>query len=214
MPEAEDLDNPEQRRSTREAWLALAVETLVREGIDRVKVQVMAKQLKVSRSSFYWFFPTQQDLTRAMLDHWLSRNTGPILHRAARPAATICAAILNVAECWMNEDLFDPRLDMAVRLWGRRDEEVLKVVTEADTQRLDALTRMFQRYGYGAKEAMVRARVIYFTQIGHYTLDIQEDTATRLSNNLYYLRSFTGQEPTAEELERFDALWLAMKPRD
>lgn len=42
-------------RSTKEDWLNLAKETLIGEGIDQVKIQVMAKKLRVSRSSFYWF---------------------------------------------------------------------------------------------------------------------------------------------------------------
>lgn len=120
QPEAET-----QGRSTREDWLKLALETLIRDGIDRVKVQIMAKQLNVSRSSFYWFFKSPQDLNDQMLDYWLAKNTGPIIQRALRPAQTITEAILNVFECWANENLFDPRLDIAVRLWARRDPDVL-----------------------------------------------------------------------------------------
>lgn len=198
QPEAEA-----QGRSTREDWLKLALETLIRDGIDRVKVQIMAKQLNVSRSSFYWFFKSPQDLNDQMLEHWLAKNTGPIIQRALRPAQTITEAILNVFECWANEDLFDPRLDIAVRLWARRDAAVLAVVTSADQQRLDALTGMFTRHGYPAEEALVRARVLYFTQVGQYTLDIREDMDVRFSRTRIFVQSFCGQEPTDAEIARF-----------
>lgn len=199
-------------RSTREDWLKLALQTLIRDGIDRVKIQIMAKQLNVSRSSFYWFFRSPQDLNEQMLDHWLTKNTGPIIQRALRPAQTICEAILNVFECWVNEDLFDPHLDVAVRLWARRAPEVLKVVAGADQQRLDALTGMFQRHGFSEEDALVRARVLYFTQIGQYTLDIREDMALRFSRTRAYLHAFCGQEPTEKELARFEAAVLASAP--
>ena len=206
-PEQSDTDAP--GRSTREGWLKLALETLIRDGIDRVKIQIMAKQLNVSRSSFYWFFKSPQDLNDQMLDYWLAKNTGPIIQRALRPAQTITEAILNVFECWANEDLFDPRLDIAVRLWARRAPEVLAVVTSADQQRLDALTGMFTRHDYPAEEALVRARVLYFTQVGQYTLDIREDLALRLSRTRAYLQAFGAQEPTEKDLARFEALVMA-----
>lgn len=198
-------DQP-QGRSTKEDWLTLAIDTLIRDGIDRVKVQIMAKQLNVSRSSFYWFFKSSQDLHAQILDHWLAKNTGPIIQRALRPSQTITEAILNVFECWMDERLFDPELDVAVRLWARRDGGVHAVVSGADQQRLDALTRMFARHGYQDGEALVRARVLYFTQIGHYTLGITEDTAERLTRTRDYLFAFSGVEPAEHELKRFSAL--------
>lgn len=194
--------------STQEDWLKLALDTLIRDGIDRVKIQIMAKQLNVSRSSFYWFFKNPQDLNNQMLDYWLAKNTGPIIQRALRPAQTITEAILNVFECWANENLFDPRLDIAVRLWARRDSAVLAVVTSADQQRLDALTGMFIRHGFSAEEALVRARVLYFTQVGQYTLDIKEGMLVRFSRTRAFVQSFCGQAPTDAEIERFRVLAL------
>lgn len=202
----EQSDADAQGRSTREDWLRLALCTLIRDGIDRVKVQIMARQLKVSRSSFYWFFESPQDLNEQMLEYWLAKNTGPIIQRALRPAQTITEAILNVFECWANEELFDPHLDIAVRLWARRDPGVLAVVTSADQQRLDALTGMFTRHGFPAEEALVRARVLYFTQVGQYTLDIREDMTVRFSRTRAYVQSFCGQVPSDVEIDRFRTL--------
>lgn len=202
-------DSASQGRSSREDWLKLALETLIRDGIDRVKVQIMAKQLGVSRSSFYWFFKSPQDLNEQMLEAWLTKNTGPILDRAQRPAQTITEAILNVFECWANEDLFDPRLDIAIRLWARRAPEVLSVVVSADQQRLAALTNMFLRHDYPEDEALVRARVLYFTQVGQYTLDIREDMALRFSRTRSYLRTFSGKDPSDAEVARFKTVAFA-----
>ncbi|MDR0808514.1 MAG: TetR/AcrR family transcriptional regulator, partial [Gemmobacter sp.] len=61
-------------RRTRQDWLDLALTTLVEDGIDRVKVQIMARQLDVARSSFYWHFESREALHRAMLDDWLCKN--------------------------------------------------------------------------------------------------------------------------------------------
>jgi AcrR family transcriptional regulator len=190
-------------KSTRSDWLDLAVDSLTQEGIDHVKIQVLAKKLGVSRSSFYWFFDSLQNLHDELLSHWLARNTGPIIARAMRPAPTITRAVCNVFECWIDIALFDPSLDSAVRFWGRRDPKVRAVVTQADALRVDALFKMFSRHGYDDEEALTRARVLYFTQIGHYTLGMTDTLETRMHHLRSYLLTFTGQEPVAADMESF-----------
>lgn len=192
-------------RLTRKDWLDLALRTLVEDGIDRVKVQIMAKQLGVARSSFYWHFESQGDLHKAMLDDWLRKNTSPIIERAMRPAPDVNRAVINVFECWLDEALFDPELDVAVRLWARRSAGVRGVVLEADTMRMEALRQMFLRFGFADKEAMIRARVIYFTQIGQYTLDEFEDPEVRFSHGPAYVHIFTGIEPDPEQCRELAA---------
>jgi AcrR family transcriptional regulator len=203
-----------QPRLSREDWLQLALRTLIRDGIDRVRVQVMARELGVARSSFYWFFRDPADLHAQMLDRWLTKNTAPVISRAERPAASIAEAILNVFECWANEDLFDPRLDIAVRLWARRSPEVLRIVEEADARRIDALRGMFARHGFAPEAALVRARVLYFTQIGQYTLDIREDIGLRLERTGAYVRAFCGMDASEHEIARFEAVVAAATLRN
>ncbi len=188
------------QRLTRRDWLDLAQKILVEDGIDRVKIQVMAKQLGVARSSYYWHFESREDLHKAMLDDWLTSNTGPIIERAMRPAADINRAVIKVFECWIDPDLFDAPLDIAVRLWARRSAEVRRVVLQADAMRLDALRQMFLRYGFQQEEALIRARVLYYTQIGHYTLEDTEPPQVRFSHGPAYLHIFTGQVPNGDQV--------------
>lgn len=190
-------------RTTKEAWLDLAIDALIRDGIDRVKVQIIAKKLDVSRSSFYFFFKSTKDLHEQMLELWLKKNTGPIIERAMRPADTITRGILNVFECWVDASLFDPQLDIAVRFWARRSKTVKAVVAQADDQRVEALTKMFNRHAYQGEEALIRARVLYFTQIGHYTLEISENMMERFTHVESYVRVFSGRDATPEEMESF-----------
>src|SRR5690606_16685711 len=110
MPEQDTANMPaepasEQERSdrlTRQDWLDLALRTLVEDGIDRVKIQIMARRLDVARSSFYWHFESSEALHKAMLEDWLKKNTSPIIERAMRPAPDIIRAVVNVFECWID----------------------------------------------------------------------------------------------------------------
>ncbi len=202
--DAAKVEVPERtNRTTKEEWLDLSIQALIRDGIDRVKVQIIARTLGVSRSSFYFFFKDTKDLHGEMIDLWLRKNTGPIIERAMRPSDTITQAILNVFECWVDSSLFDFQLDMAVRFWAKRSKTVKAVVAQADHQRVDALATMFVRHGYPEEEALVRARVLYFTQIGHYALDVPESMKVRFTHVESYVLAFSGRAVAASEMDAF-----------
>ena len=67
---------------------------------------------------------------------------------------------------------------------------------------------MFRRHGYEETDAFIRARVLYYMQIGYYALRVEETMAKRLSYVPAYIRSFTGKEAPARELKRFRAFVL------
>ncbi|NQW09200.1 MAG: TetR/AcrR family transcriptional regulator [Alphaproteobacteria bacterium] len=203
-----------QTKVSHEDWLNAALAVLIDEGVERVKIQDLARTLDVSRSSFYWYFKSRQDLLDQMLWRWLDTNTAAIVERAARPADSIVQAVLHVFECWTDDAVFDPRLDFAVREWARRSEAVRRVLDDADAARVEAIRRMFARHGYEATDAFVRARILYFMQIGYYALDLGEPMETRLSYVEAYVRGFTGVEPTTEEAAAFRAFASAVVPDD
>lgn len=205
----EDIREP---RLTRADWLGLALQTLVGEGIDQVKVQSMARSLGVARSSFYWHFQSREALLEAMMQEWLQKNTGPIIERAMRPAPDINHALIAVSECWLHPALFDPALDVAVRLWARRSEEVRAVVLQADTMRIEALKAMFLRYAYDERDALIRARTIYFTQIGQFTLEDIEMPALRSVHAADYIRIFTGIPLAESHLQALRATFRKIDP--
>ena len=163
----------------------------------------LAERLGVSRSSFYWFFRSREHLLDLLLERWRDSNTRVIVDKAAAPAATITQGVLNIFICWMDESLFDPRLDFAIREWARRSGHVRRAVDQADDERVDAIKRMFIRHGYRERDAFIRARVLYFMQIGYYSLDLEESQATRLDYVADYLRAFTAREPTRQEVATF-----------
>ncbi|PZO81220.1 MAG: TetR/AcrR family transcriptional regulator [Mesorhizobium amorphae] len=188
---------------TREDWFDLAYQTLLSEGVESVRVLTLAQKLGVSRSSFYWYFESREDLLDRFLEHWTQRNTKAIVERAERPAETIIRGILHIFECWVEEALFDHRLEFAVREWARRSPDVRRAIDEADETRLQAISALYRRHGFDQEEAFVRARVLYYMQIGYYALDVQEPLEQRLGHLAAYLRSFSGQEPAAGEIEQF-----------
>lgn len=190
---------------TKADWISLALQWLVADGIDYVKVLPLSEKLGVSRSSFYWYFSSRQDLLDHLLAHWRDTNTLAIIERARRPAPTITRAVLNVFECWADEQLFSPRLDFAVRAWSRRSSVVRQAIHSADEGRVNAIKAMYERYGYESEESFIRARVMYYMQIGFYVTEVQERTEERIGHVAAYLKSFTGMEPNDTDMADFAA---------
>lgn len=157
---AGDSTGAAHAKATRTDWLRRALDVLVSDGIDAVKVLKLSRTLGVSRSSFYWYFGSRQDLLDALLAHWDATNTRAVIAHASAAQPSITAAVAHVFRAWVDPSLFDPRLDFAVREWSRRSGRVRRVLDRADAARLDALAAMFARHGYPPGEADARARVL------------------------------------------------------
>ena len=204
------LDSTRQKpagnvKVTREDWLNIALQVLISDGVQSVRVLPLANRLDVSRSSFYWYFKSRQDLLDHLLAYWEEKNTRNLIEHCELPTSSITEGALNITECWVVDELFDPLLDFAVREWSRRDANVRKVLDKADDARIEAIRQVFLRHGYEPVEAFIRARVFYFTQIGYYALDLKEPIADRLSYLHAYMKTATGCEAEPHLLEAFFA---------
>jgi AcrR family transcriptional regulator len=192
-------------RGSQEGWLDAAQELLLESGVDSVKILPLAKRLKLSRTSFYWFFKDRDELLRALIARWRDKNTGNLVRQTEAYAETLAEAMLNVFDCWLDESLFDAQFEFAVRSWALQSTDILDEVREADQTRLEALRLMFMRFGVDAATADVRARTTYLVQIGYISMQSQEDIATRMQRIPEYIAIFTRNEPQQRELDRFFA---------
>ncbi len=200
---AERGNNPIDRKQLqRFDWLLKALEIFIEEGIDAVRITRLAEVLKVTRGSFYWHFSNREDLIEALVDYWKNRNTNAIVESVSG-VESLSDGIFKFFETCLNTELFDPRLDLAIREWARRAPEIRQQLDAADHIRVKALADFYQRFDYPMPEAFIRARVIYFAQIGFYALDVHENLETRLGYTEAYFESFTGQRLSPGKAEAF-----------
>jgi AcrR family transcriptional regulator len=192
-------------RGSADAWIDAAYDVLVDQGVDAVKVMTLAKATGLSRTGFYWHFADRDALLTALLDRWRDKNTGNLIARTEAYAATITEAMFNLFDCWITPDLFDARLDFAVRTWARGDAALTPTLEAADTARIAAIDAMFRRFGYAPDQADTRARTIYLTQVGYISMMVQEPSAPRLARMPAYIEVFTGRPAAPDEIARFMA---------
>lgn len=192
-------------RGTPDLWLDAAYQLLVDGGVEAVKVMPLAERLGLSRTSFYWHFPDREALLAGLVDRWKAKNTGNLIARCEAPASTITEAMLNLFDCWYDDDLFDSRLEFAMRTWSLTDPAVAAAMNEADAARVAAIAALFRRFGYGEAEADTRARTLYLTQVGYIAVRSEESLDVRLSRNPAYVLTFCGLAPAADEVAAFNA---------
>ena len=183
---------------TRQNWIIAARKTLIRYGIENVKVEPLAKLLNVTPGSFYWHFSNREELHEALLANWREANTSSFhcAVEAARPDPR--NRYLAFVGVWVLEKEFDPRYDRAVREWAQRSQKAARLLLEVDADRIELLTRIFEDFGYKNIQAEIRARVTYYHQVGYYALNVKESQQRRLQLSPYYSEILTGHDFISE----------------
>jgi AcrR family transcriptional regulator len=164
----------EASRLDADSWVRAALKLLAEQGIDGVRVEVLAKQLGVTKGSFYWHFADREALLDAMLSHWRRRATLAIIERleaAHEPPNERLRHLIGLA-FRAPRSAEGERIELAVRLWGRRHARVLSTLQEIDTLRLRYIARLFAEQGVDMAEATTRAILVYsFMRVGSTLID-------------------------------------------
>lgn len=195
--------NEAARKETPDIWLDAAYEVLIEAGVDAVRVASLAQKIGLSRASFYWAYKDREELLQALLDRWRSKNTDSIIRQSDSYADTIVEATLNVFDCWFLPEMFDSRLEFAVRSWAMQSVALQAELQSADRARTEAIKRMLTRFNMLDETAEVRARSVYLVQIGYISLHTDEDMHTRMKRVPDYVEMFSGAKPSKRELDRF-----------
>lgn len=197
-----DPAKTEVSASAEELWIDAAHQILVEQGVEAVKIQTLAKQIGVSRTSFYWRFSDRDALLQALVNRWRRKNTGNLVHQSERYADSICEAVFNVFDCWLDDSLFDAGLDFALRNWAKGAPDLQRIVDAADGVRIDALSAMFKRFDYAPEDAARRGRTVYYAQIGYISMTVRESLEARLDEMPGYCAIYAGRAPSEAEIAR------------
>lgn len=187
-----------KRTLAREDWVEAARKELIARGVAAVAVVRLARNLRVTRGSFYWHFSNHQELLRALLQLWEHSNTRPFEEALTREGPRIGhQEFFSIINLYLEEDRYNPAFDTAVRNWARTSKVAAAAVRRVDARRIEILHRIFIDLGYADPEALVRARITYFHQVGYYAIDVQEDPEIRRSLVPVYIRVLVGKSSDA-----------------
>lgn len=177
-----------------DVWVDTARRALIEEGIASVRVDRLAQRLGVTRGGFYHHFRDRDKLLDALLRLWV-RDCRFLPNDT--PGTTPAQAVQwydRVIVRLIEEDGYDHDFDMAVREWSRSDKRVAWAVERSDRERLSLMEKFFAALGYSQTEAVIRARVFYFHQIGYYAIGIKETISERKRMVSIYTDILCGHE--------------------
>jgi AcrR family transcriptional regulator len=182
----------EGSRLGRQVWLDTARQMLIDDGVERVRIERIADKLGITRGGFYWHFKDRKALLDELVRDWEKTNTEAFIAAIEEAPANFESRILRLFTLWI-EGIFDADLEVAVRNWARTSKAVTNAIQRADIQRLRFLETLFAAAQFSAQEANVRARVLYYTQIGYYAVGEHITREERLAVAPLYYKVYTGR---------------------
>ena len=146
----------------RDAWIRGAIAILAEHGAERLRVEVLATRLGVTKGSFYWHFKDRRDLQDAVLEYWKDGRIRDIRKQTQAEPGAEAAALLHTIEVYASaRNREGIAIEAAVRDWARRDPQAAAVVEEVDAERLACACRLFRACGLPEQEARARSLLLY-----------------------------------------------------
>jgi AcrR family transcriptional regulator len=173
MDKKSDLSN-----LTRQDWVAQGLTVLANSGVEKVRVEPLAKLMGVTKGSFYWHFKNREELLEAILQDWIASQTSSIIEQVDKIDGDAMTKLLHLFELAIEDD---GQVENALRAWSANDAKIAEALAQVDQRRLDYTRDLFLAVGFDPLEAMVRARMIYYSLVGEATLGIKRDQSERLA---------------------------------
>lgn len=173
MEEKSNLSN-----LTRQNWIDQGMRVLANGGVESVRVEPLAKLMGVTKGSFYWHFKNREDLLDAILQEWIASQTNSIIEQVDKRDGDATTKLRYLFELAIEDDGL---VENAIRAWSANDVKIADALNRVDQRRLDYTKDLFLAVGFEPLEAMVRARMIYYSLVGESTLGIRRDQSERLA---------------------------------
>jgi AcrR family transcriptional regulator len=142
-------------------WIQAAFVRLAEHGIQDVRVELLARDLGVSKGSFYWHFRDRADLLEKLLDVWQGSELSWIEERGNASAASSWAKLI--------ERLSDARrirLEVAMRAWAKTDEKASARVVTIERSRAGLIAGILQDTGFSRSASRTWSEVAMLACLG------------------------------------------------
>jgi AcrR family transcriptional regulator len=170
----------------RQDWIKAGLTVLAENGVEAVRVEPLAKRMNVTKGSFYWHFKDRNDLLEAIVTEWVEIDTNSIIEQVNRLNADPKTKLLRLFELAIADHRSTPELangsiEIAIRAWATNDPKIAAMLAQVDRQRLDYTKNLFLAIGFSETEALVRARLAYYSLVGDFVIGVKTNQADRLA---------------------------------
>jgi len=146
----------------REDWIDAAYRMLYRQGVDGVRVEVLARWLGVTTGSFYHHFENREALLESMIRNW-EEETEQLFSGIPEGLSGLDRVRLILKRLG---DISHGIPDAALSAWSLRDTAVATRVAAVEQKRLDYLIEACIDRGTGRAKAERIATILYLAFCG------------------------------------------------
>jgi AcrR family transcriptional regulator len=161
-----------------EDWIAAGWRAMVRGGPAAIRIEALARDLGVTKGSFYGYFADRAALLSAMLGQWRERAGGALIARVEAQRGTPQQRLWALTETVIREGARSP--EPALRGWGRSEPSIREALEALDRQRLAYLEGLFLAMSLPPADAAARARLCYLSLIAEHQLGLSAGAEARL----------------------------------
>jgi AcrR family transcriptional regulator len=178
--------NGPQARLSRARWIGAALDALVADGIEGVRIDRLCRDLGVTKGSFYHHFAGREILLDAVADFWAETEPGEVTALVADVSGDPMQQLLEITRSVADRDI--GRRDHAMRAWAAADARAANSVQVADRNVLGLLEKILADLGVPSDEVHPLARVLFFTGLGEHDAPMLFDSRSQRSLSKYLLR--------------------------
>ncbi|MBR1201017.1 TetR/AcrR family transcriptional regulator [Bradyrhizobium sp. AUGA SZCCT0240] len=161
-------------------WIEAGMAEIARTGVEGVRVEVLAKNLGVTKGGFYRRFKDRAALLDGMLQNWSTGRIAAIERQTSLDGATarerLRALVALYSERMNTEGM---AVELAIRQWARSDEAAAAAVASVDAARLQNVGQLYRAAGLAAEEAEAQAFLFYCFIFGQSLLFLERGPRKR-----------------------------------
>ncbi|WP_228001876.1 TetR/AcrR family transcriptional regulator [Nocardia australiensis] len=155
-------------RTPSDRWIEEGLRALASGGPDAVRIEALAKTLGVTKGGFYGYFTDRNALLEAMLDTWERRSVDDVLDRVRHDDGDVRRKMQLAGALTFSADLLP--IDLAIRDWARRDENVAARLRRVDNERMQLLRDMIGTFCTDPVDIEARSLLAFCARIGEHFL--------------------------------------------
>jgi AcrR family transcriptional regulator len=153
-----------KKKVTKKEWLWVGVTFFSNGGLKALNVEEMARVLKCTKGSFYWYFKSRNDYIAQLIDLWASEGTEMFIE----DVSTIDSPKTQL-KCLLDNVFSDRRagdFEFYLRQFGKDDQKVGLLINKVEQRRIKFVADLLEKCNVTlAKE---KAEILYHFYLGWY----------------------------------------------
>jgi AcrR family transcriptional regulator len=164
----------------REVWIGAGLAEMAKHGIDGVRVEVLAKNLGVTKGGFYRQFKDRAALLDGILQTWSAGRIAAIEKQTSLDGATARDRLRAVIQLYSERmNTAGMAVELAIRQWARSDEAAAAAVAGVDAARLKNVGQLYRATGMTPDQADAQAFLFYCFIFGQSLLFLERGPRKR-----------------------------------